>query len=165
MATRGARGAGGGRIPRFCFLTFEPGTPKSTRFIPWTDYHYRLPLRGWSRRAVSRPRRRLPAIQGGYHRRKDHPGRSSREERSPHDSDHPASARDPVATRLVASLARPGGNVTGPTQISSGLSANLLELLKMAVPSVSRVIVLSYLIDPIAAPQVKELESAPTPWG
>jgi putative ABC transport system substrate-binding protein len=67
---------------------------------------------------------------------------------------------DPVATGLVASLARPGGNVTGLTFMSSGLSAKRLELLKEAVPRVSRVLVLSYLIDPIAPPQVQELEQA-----
>ena len=67
---------------------------------------------------------------------------------------------DPVGTGLVASLARPGGNVTGLTFMASGLAAKRLELLKEAVPSISRVLVLSYLVDPIAAPQVKELERA-----
>jgi putative tryptophan/tyrosine transport system substrate-binding protein len=67
---------------------------------------------------------------------------------------------DPVRTGLVASLARPGGNVTGQTFMASGLAAKRLELLKEAVPNLSRVLVLSYLVDPIAAPQVKELESA-----
>ena len=67
---------------------------------------------------------------------------------------------DPVGTGLVASLARPGGNVTGMTSMASGLAAKRLELLKEAVPRISRVLVLSYLVDPIAAPQVKELEGA-----
>jgi len=67
---------------------------------------------------------------------------------------------DPVATGLVASLARPGGNVTGTTLLASGLAAKRLALLKEIVPRLSRVLVLSYLVDPIAAPQVKELESA-----
>ena len=67
---------------------------------------------------------------------------------------------DPVATGLVASLARPGENVTGVTIMASGLSAKRLEILKAAVPRLSRVLVLSYLVDPIAAPQVRELESA-----
>jgi len=67
---------------------------------------------------------------------------------------------DPVATGLVASLARPGGNVTGLTFMASGLLAKRLGLLKEAVPSISRVLVLSYLIDPIAAPQVQELQRA-----
>jgi len=67
---------------------------------------------------------------------------------------------DPVATGLVASLARPGGNVTGVTQMSSGLAAKRLQLLKETVPRISRVLVLAYLVDPIAPPQVKELETA-----
>ena len=67
---------------------------------------------------------------------------------------------DPVGTGLVTSLARPGGNVTGLTFMASGLAAKRLEVLKEAVPRLSRVLVLSYLVDPIAAPQVKELESA-----
>src|SRR5262245_29609879 len=67
---------------------------------------------------------------------------------------------DPVGTGLVASLAHPGGNVTGQTFMASGLAAKRLALLKEAVPRISRVLVLSYLVDPIAAPQVKELENA-----
>jgi ABC-type uncharacterized transport system substrate-binding protein len=67
---------------------------------------------------------------------------------------------DPVGTGLVASLARPGGNVTGQTFMASGLAAKRVALLKEAVPTISRVLVLSYLIDPIAAPQVQELQKA-----
>ena len=44
--------------------------------------------------------------------------------------------------------------------MASGLAAKRLELLKEAVPSLSRVLVLSYLVDPIAAPQVNELQRA-----
>ena len=67
---------------------------------------------------------------------------------------------DPVGTGLVASLARPGGNITGLTIMASGLSAKRLALLKEAVPTTSRVLVLSYLDDPIAPPQINELERA-----
>ena len=67
---------------------------------------------------------------------------------------------DPVATGLVASLARPGANITGLTIMASGLSAKRLEVLKEAVSKISRVLVLSYLVDPIAAPQVRELKGA-----
>jgi putative ABC transport system substrate-binding protein len=67
---------------------------------------------------------------------------------------------DPVGAGIVASLARPGGNVTGLTQISPGLSAKRLELLKEALPGIARVSVLANLSDPIAAPQVHEIESA-----
>ena len=51
------------------------------------------------------------------------------------------SSTDPVRTGLVASLARPGGNITGLTSVSGDLGGKLLELLKEIVPGVSRVIV------------------------
>ena len=50
-----------------------------------------------------------------------------------------ANSIDPVATGFVASLARPGGNVTGLSSISPELSVKRLELLKEAVPGLSRV--------------------------
>jgi putative ABC transport system substrate-binding protein len=65
---------------------------------------------------------------------------------------------DPVGTGIVASLARPGGNVTGQTVMASGLSSKRLQLLKEAVPGLSRVAVLSLLTDPISALQVQEME-------
>jgi putative ABC transport system substrate-binding protein len=51
-------------------------------------------------------------------------------------------AGDPVGSGLVASLARPGGNVTGLSNLVAELSGKQLELLKAAVPQVSRVAVL-----------------------
>jgi putative ABC transport system substrate-binding protein len=53
-----------------------------------------------------------------------------------------ASAGDPVGAGLVASLARPGGNVTGFTILGPELEGKRLELLKQAVPELSRVAVL-----------------------
>jgi putative ABC transport system substrate-binding protein len=49
---------------------------------------------------------------------------------------------DPVATGLVDSLARPGGNITGFTDISAALAGKRLELLKETIPKLSRVAVL-----------------------
>ena len=50
-----------------------------------------------------------------------------------------ASAGDPVAAGLVASLARPGGNVTGFSALATDLNTKRLEVLKDAVPKLSRV--------------------------
>ena len=49
---------------------------------------------------------------------------------------------DPVRTGIVASLAQPGGNATGVTNLAPGMVAKRLELLKEAVPNVSRVALL-----------------------
>jgi len=56
-----------------------------------------------------------------------------------------AISTDPVGTGFVASLARPGGNVTGLTNVAPELSAKRVELLKEAVPGVSR---LAFLWNP-----------------
>jgi putative tryptophan/tyrosine transport system substrate-binding protein len=46
---------------------------------------------------------------------------------------------DPVASNLVGSLARPGGNVTGLTMFASELGAKRVQLLKEAIPRLSRI--------------------------
>jgi putative ABC transport system substrate-binding protein len=51
-------------------------------------------------------------------------------------------SNDPVQSGLVASVSRPGGNVTGVTMIYDELAGKVLELLKEAVPEISRVAVL-----------------------
>src|SRR5262245_57152055 len=67
------------------------------------------------------------------------------------------SGSDPVEAGIVESLARPGGNVTGLTNLSVELGGKRLELLKEAVPKLARVAV---LYDPTVSPsviQVKEI--------
>jgi putative ABC transport system substrate-binding protein len=56
-----------------------------------------------------------------------------------------ANSTDPVGTGFVASLARPGGNVTGLSNLSAELSGKRLELLRELVPGISRV---AFLWDP-----------------
>ena len=63
--------------------------------------------------------------------------------------------RDPVEAGLVESLARPGGNVTGITNLSIELGGKRLELLKEAVPKVARIAV---LYDPVTPGGVRELK-------
>lgn len=158
--------------PRLCFMTFDQGTPQASRFDPFFQglrdlghvdgqtiaINYlsadgrsdRFPALAaecvrWqadiivvtttpAARAAKSATRTIPIVMGPL--------------------------GDPVGTALVASLGRPGGNVTGLTLMSSGLAAKRLELLKRFEPRISRVLVLSYLADPIAAPQIKELEDA-----
>jgi putative ABC transport system substrate-binding protein len=62
---------------------------------------------------------------------------------------------DPVKAGLVESLARPGGNVTGITNLVTELSGKRLELLKEAVPKIARVAV---LYDPTVPGQVREVK-------
>ncbi len=67
---------------------------------------------------------------------------------------------DPVQLGLVESLGHPGGNVTGVTSLSSEMSVKQLELLKEAVPRVSRIAVLWNPDNPWHPIAVKALESA-----
>ena len=72
-----------------------------------------------------------------------------------------ANAGDPVAAGLVASLARPGGNVTGLSGLSTQLNTKRLEVLKDAVPKLARVGLLRPKGDSIANElQLKELVAA-----
>src|SRR5215470_10088770 len=64
---------------------------------------------------------------------------------------------DPVRAGLVESLARPGGNVTGLTNLTRELGGKRLELFKEAVPKLSRVAVLYDPANPPSLHEVKEL--------
>ncbi len=64
---------------------------------------------------------------------------------------------DPVEAGLVESLARPGGNVTGLTNLSRELAGKRLELLKEAVPKLARVAVLYDPANPGSVLEVKEV--------
>ena len=66
---------------------------------------------------------------------------------------------DPVANGLIASLARPGGNITGLTNITSDLAGKRLELLKETVPKLTRVGVLWNPADPGGTSSLKETEA------
>ena len=69
-------------------------------------------------------------------------------------------AANPVETGLIASLARPGGNITGMTEMASQLSGKRLELLKETVPGLSRVAVFWNPPNPAYGPILRELEAA-----
>ena len=61
-----------------------------------------------------------------------------------------ASPGDPVATGLISSLARPGGNITGLTQVATDLAAKRVQLLREMAPGISRLAVLRDPRDPVA---------------
>ncbi len=67
---------------------------------------------------------------------------------------------DPVATGLVASLARPGRNITGMTSISGDLIAKRLELTRELLPNLTRMAILVRESSPTAAQYVQESRTA-----
>jgi len=67
---------------------------------------------------------------------------------------------DPVGSRIVASLARPGGNITGWTHLGVELRAKHLELLKEAVPVATRFGVLWNPANQVHKPALKAIEAA-----
>ena len=66
---------------------------------------------------------------------------------------------DPVEEGLVKSLARPGGNVTGITNLTTELGAKRLELLKEAVPKIARVAVLYNPVTPGIVLELKDVQA------
>ena len=71
-----------------------------------------------------------------------------------------ADGADPVVAGLVASLARPGGNITGSTGFQIELAAKRLELLKEVAPRIKRVAALVNALGPNNAVTFPEIESA-----
>ena len=67
---------------------------------------------------------------------------------------------DPIGTGFVASLARPGGNITGLSTLAPEISGKQLELLKEIVPRLSRVAVLGTSTQPGNAQALREVELA-----
>jgi putative tryptophan/tyrosine transport system substrate-binding protein len=72
---------------------------------------------------------------------------------------------DPVAAGLVESLARPGGNVTGLTNLSPDLSGKRLELLKEAVPGATRVAFLWNRLSPVTSLALKTTQETANALG
>jgi putative tryptophan/tyrosine transport system substrate-binding protein len=72
---------------------------------------------------------------------------------------------DPVGTELVASLARPGGNITGLSVLAPELGGKRLEILKEVVPKLSRVGVLGSSTLPGYAETIRETELVAASFG
>jgi putative ABC transport system substrate-binding protein len=67
---------------------------------------------------------------------------------------------DPVELGLIASLSRPGGNITGVTQLASELSAKRLDLLLKLLPGATRIAVLSNPSNPASEHVVRDAKAA-----
>jgi ABC-type uncharacterized transport system substrate-binding protein len=72
---------------------------------------------------------------------------------------------DPVGVGLVASLARPGGNVTGVSSQAADFTGKLLELAKETLPRLTRAAVITTPTNPALAGRVRELEAAASALG
>jgi putative ABC transport system substrate-binding protein len=72
---------------------------------------------------------------------------------------------DPVATGLVESLARPGGNVTGMAGVAAELAGKCVELIRDMVPSARRVAALVNAPDPFSKPFLEKIQLGGTAMG
>jgi putative tryptophan/tyrosine transport system substrate-binding protein len=69
-----------------------------------------------------------------------------------------ADAGDPVGTGLIASLARPGGNITGIAGVTAELAGKSVELIREMIPSARRVAALCNGTDPFAKPFLEQIQ-------
>jgi ABC-type uncharacterized transport system substrate-binding protein len=69
-------------------------------------------------------------------------------------------AGDPVGTGLVASLARPGGNVTGLSNQSADLPGKRVDLLRQVVPGLRRLAIMANISSPIGVLEMNEVQAA-----
>jgi putative ABC transport system substrate-binding protein len=76
-----------------------------------------------------------------------------------------AAAGDPVATGLIDSLARPGGNVTGIATASAEFAGKSIDLIREAVPSARRIAVLANEADPFSRPFLAHIYQGALPLG
>ncbi len=76
-----------------------------------------------------------------------------------------AGVADPVGSGLVASLARPGGNITGVSGATLETSSKLLELMSEMLPSVRRIGVLANAADPFSKALVERIAQSAGPLG
>src|SRR5262245_19227681 len=158
------------KIPRLCFLTFDPGSSQSIRFKPFFEGLIDLGYVDGRTIAIE-----FLSAEGQGDRFADLAGQCVRLNAdvivvASTPAAHAATRAtrtipivmlglgDPIGAGLVESLARPGGSVTGITGMAPVVGAKRLELMKELVPRASRFLVLAHLSDPIATAQVKAME-------
>ena len=71
-----------------------------------------------------------------------------------------ATAGDPVGNKLVASLARPGGNVTGLATLAADLAAKRIEILRELIPGLHRLAVMGNVGNPFTVLELAEVQAA-----
>ena len=164
-------------MPRLCFLTFDPGTLQSNRYEAFFRGLRDLGYANGQNIAIDYlsaegKGERFPALAAECLRRKADvivvtttPGAQAAIAATRTIPIVMIGLGDPVRTGLVKGLAQPGGNVTGLSLMVPEVAVKRLGLLKEALPGISRVLVLSYLVDPIAPLQVKALEEAASSLG
>jgi putative ABC transport system substrate-binding protein len=76
-----------------------------------------------------------------------------------------AAAGDPVGVGLVASLARPGGNVTGLSVLAVDLAGKRLDLLREAISNLGRLAIMGNVGNPLTVLELGELQAAARPLG
>ena len=69
------------------------------------------------------------------------------------------SVGDPVGSGFVTNLARPGGNVTGVSNMVGALASKRMQILRETIPSAKRIAVLFNPEDPVTKPQIRDLEA------
>ncbi len=76
-----------------------------------------------------------------------------------------ATAGDPVGNKLVASLAKPGGNVTGLATLAAELAAKQIEILREVIPGLRRLAVMGNVGNPFTVLELAEVQAAASALG
>ena len=164
-------------LPRLCFVTFDPGTLQTSRFGAFFNELSRLGYVDGKTIAIDylsaegRGERFSGLAEECLRRGADVIAVST----TPAAKAAKAATStvpivmlglvDPTESGLVASLARPGGNITGQATPAPELGTKRLQLLTELLPGLKRVRTLFYPADPIAAPQIRELKQAAAALG
>lgn len=169
-----ARGQQPKVIPRLCFITFDPGTLR-TRSPRYDAFFEGLSELGYvdgqtiaiDYLSTDGRNEQYPALVGECLSHKPNiiavtttPGAQVLKDATREIPIVLVAVGDPLGSGLVSSLGQPGGNVTGMSTMVSDLAAKRLSILKEVVPSLSRVLVLTFLADPIALLQIKAMREA-----
>lgn len=175
----GAASAGEAKIPRLCFLTFDPGTLQHRSRV-YDGVFDGLREHGWvNGRTIDITYLSADDNGGRYGALIDQcldfnpdviavtttPAALLLKKATHTVPIVMVGLGDPVGAGVVDSLAQPLGNITGTSLMIPGLAAKRLQLLKNLVPGMSRVLVLAVLGDPIGPLQVKAMERMAGPLG